>query len=451
MRFSCICVCFLLAWFTQASLQSQQAAPAVLLRGDANGNGRLEIGDAQYLLDYFFSEGRPAICPPVTDINHNGRINITDAIFLLQALFVSNVLSIEPLEAGELAQCAEPLSIRRGAARFFQPDPFGNGLHCGLCHGTGSAAGGDAAGVLPAGYGLGDAAHRPSYFNGRVEGLVEALNQCRVYWMEAPALDPREQAGLEYLAFLESLGTSETSVPALSYRVEPPRVMGPARGDPAAGCELFAAACASCHGVYGEGGVEGLASSLWTRELTPDLVRRAVRLSGPRSPTGDSVFPGNLLGNGMPFWTAGRMSDLELEDLTSYLELAANPALRSCGSRSEEVPRLLRGGRFQVVMHGVRGRVEHWSDGTIRIRDFFYDGLGPRDVVVWLYNHDRNNFHAILDGFAVSEHLARSRPYLGENIELTLPGDVHSGRFNAVAIWCTSVQSTYARVILRAD
>ena len=153
----------------------------------------------------------------------------------------------------------------------------------------------------------------------------------------------------------------------------------------------------------------------------------------------------------MPFWTAGRMSDLELEDLTAYLEFAANPALRSCGSRPEEVPRLLRGGRFQVVMHGVRGRVEHWSDGTIRIREFFYDGLGPRDVVVWLYNHDRNNFHTILDGFVVSEHLARSRPYLGENFELTLPGDVHSGRFNAVAIWCTSVQSTYARVILRAD
>ena len=74
------------------------------------------------------------------------------------------------------------------------------------------------------------------------------------------------------------------------------------------------------------------------------------------------------------------------------------------------------------MMHGVRGRVEHWSDGTIRIREFFYDGLGPRDVVVWLYNHDRNNFHAILDGFAVSEHLARSRPYLGENLALTLPG-----------------------------
>lgn len=135
--------------------------------------------------------------------------------------------------------------------------------------------------------------------------------------MEAPALDPREQACLEYLAFLESLETSEASVPALSCRVEPPPVPGLARGDPAAGCELFAAACASCHGAYGEGGVEELASSLWTRELTPDLVRRAVRLSGPRSSVGDHAFSRNLLGNGMPFWTAGGMSDLE--DLASYL------------------------------------------------------------------------------------------------------------------------------------
>ena len=102
-------------------------------------------------------------------------------------------------------------------------------------------------------------------------------------------------------------------------------------------------------------------------------------------------------------------------------------------------------------MHGVRGYVEHWSDGTIRLREFFYDGLGPREIVVWLYNHDGNNFHAILDGFAVSDHLGRSRPYLGESLDITLPEGVHPGMFNAVAIWCTSLQSTYARAMLRAD
>ena len=89
MRFYNICACFLLAWFVPVSLCSQQRAP---LRGDVNGNDRLEVGDAQYLLDYFFNQGRALICGPAADINHDSRINITDAIYLLQALFL--ILSI---------------------------------------------------------------------------------------------------------------------------------------------------------------------------------------------------------------------------------------------------------------------------------------------------------------------------------------------------------------------
>ena len=447
MRFYNICACFLLAWFVPVSLCSQQRSP---LRGDVNGNDRLEVGDAQYLLDYFFNQGRALICRPAADINHDNKVNITDAIHLLQALFVRDSVVIEPLDPLELAQCGASLLLRRGEDRFFSRDENGNGLHCGLCHGLESISEEGLDGPLFAGHGLGDAARRLSYFNGQLTDLVDALNQCRVNWMEAPALDPEEEACLEYLAFLDSLGPPGDPLPALSYRVASPRISGPPRGDPAAGCRLFSRACESCHGRYGEDGVPGLGSSLWGRDLDADLVRRYVRLSGPRSSPGDFSFAPGLLENGMPFWTRARMSDLELEDLVTYLEFAANPAFRSCESLEQEPPRLLRSGRFQMVMHGVRGRVEHWSDGSLRLRDFFYDGRGPRDVVVWVYDQT-TDFHAILRGTAVSPHLGRSRPYIGEDFEVVLPAAIEPGMFNSVAIWCTSVQSTYARTRLLGE
>lgn len=451
MRFFRLCACFLLASSVHTSLLSQQGPSASPLRGDTNGNGRLEVGDAQYLLDHLFGTGRSAVCLPVMDINRSGRSNITDVIFLLQALFVTDLLTIEPLGVEERERCEQPFLARRGEARFFSPDVLGNSFHCGLCHGITSAGEEDPSGPLLPGHGLGDAANRPSYFNGRVPGLLDAINQCRINWMDAPALEPDEPACIEHLAFLDSLAEPGRSTAALSCEVTPPSLTGPARGDPVAGCELFMRACASCHGDPAEDEMDGLAASLWSRPVTADAIRLNVRLSGPRSPAGDSAFSSGLLGNGMPFWTAERMSDVEIEDLAAYMEVAANPASRSCESLSREPPRLLRSGRFQMVMHGVRGLVEHWNDGTIRLREFFYDGRGPRDVVVWIYDRDGNNIHAILDGIAVSSHLGRSRPYLGETMDIQLPEGIAPESFNSVAIWCTSVQSTYARTWLLAD
>ena len=108
MRFYNICACFLLVWFLPISLCSQQGLP---LRGDVNGNNRLEVGDAQYLLDYFFNHGRALICNPAADINHDSRINITDAIYLLQALFVRDSVTIESLDPVELAECRPSLQL----------------------------------------------------------------------------------------------------------------------------------------------------------------------------------------------------------------------------------------------------------------------------------------------------------------------------------------------------
>ncbi len=58
------------------------------LRGDANNDGRVNIGDTQYILDWLFRGSVPTpVCLDATDTNDDGRITITDAIRILNFLF----------------------------------------------------------------------------------------------------------------------------------------------------------------------------------------------------------------------------------------------------------------------------------------------------------------------------------------------------------------------------
>ena len=57
-------------------------------RGDANGDGGLNIADAVAALGILFGGAPPAPCEETLDINDDGSTNIADAIFLLGALFV---------------------------------------------------------------------------------------------------------------------------------------------------------------------------------------------------------------------------------------------------------------------------------------------------------------------------------------------------------------------------
>jgi len=58
--------------------------------GDTNGDLRLDIGDAIYLLGYLFGQSGPPACPPpfaCADANGDRKIDIGDAVYLLQYLF----------------------------------------------------------------------------------------------------------------------------------------------------------------------------------------------------------------------------------------------------------------------------------------------------------------------------------------------------------------------------
>jgi hypothetical protein len=60
------------------------------VRGDANGDGAVNITDAIGILGYLFTGGVPPWCQDAADTNDTGTLDITDAIYLLGHLFLGS-------------------------------------------------------------------------------------------------------------------------------------------------------------------------------------------------------------------------------------------------------------------------------------------------------------------------------------------------------------------------
>jgi uncharacterized delta-60 repeat protein len=60
---------------------------AWFLRGDCNGDGTIDLGDAVYLLNYLFREGSEPDPYEAGDANCDGTIDLGDAVYLLNYLF----------------------------------------------------------------------------------------------------------------------------------------------------------------------------------------------------------------------------------------------------------------------------------------------------------------------------------------------------------------------------
>jgi hypothetical protein len=56
-------------------------------RGDANADGKFNIADAVFALQYFFANGATPLCMDAVDANDDGALNISDAVRMLGALF----------------------------------------------------------------------------------------------------------------------------------------------------------------------------------------------------------------------------------------------------------------------------------------------------------------------------------------------------------------------------
>jgi thiosulfate dehydrogenase len=160
-----------------------------------------------------------------------------------------------------------------GEALYAEPHDDGNTFACATCHALEEPA---ADGIRRPGHAIGDAANRPSFKNGQLTDLLDAVNSCRMEWMVAPAFeqaDPRWLALLEYLT--ESAGSSQAA--PLTYDiVEPPADTD--GGDETSGQTLFNASCVLCHGVDAVGTDRGPA--LRGSFLDAETIARKVRMSG---------------------------------------------------------------------------------------------------------------------------------------------------------------------------
>ncbi len=70
------------------------------MRGDSDDNGKVDLVDAIFVLDYLFRDGKIPACLKASDANDDGLVNLGDAIKILTVLFSSGQMPIPYPDAG---------------------------------------------------------------------------------------------------------------------------------------------------------------------------------------------------------------------------------------------------------------------------------------------------------------------------------------------------------------
>lgn len=126
-----------------------------------------------------------------------------------------------------------------------------NAFACLTCHSVDDPPAG--ARVYP-GASLRGAARRPTYWNGEVTHLREAVERCWTGFMRGVATDLDGPDGQALSAWLDSLAPEgSTAGTASVVRTYPRVVRDPGVGDRTRGLAVWGRACASCHGAVGTG------------------------------------------------------------------------------------------------------------------------------------------------------------------------------------------------------
>lgn len=320
-----------------------------------------------------------------------------------------------------------------GQELYLQPHTDGNTFACATCHALEEPA---ADGIRRPGHQVGDAANRPSYKNGQLDELIDAVNSCRVEWMAATAFsddDPRWLSLSEYLG--DAAGDS--AAPALTYQIvaAPEDLTG---GDEMAGQDIFNESCVVCHGVDAMGTER--APPLRGQLLDAETVARRIRTSGA---TNSSVYEG-LSGGRMPFWAAGRLSDEEVLDLVAFV--LANDGgggggggmsgLRECDATH---PKIGQVAQLSTLAHQVSGTAVIVDDCTIRLDNFVFDGAG---IDVRFYSGFGGDY---IGGFSMSEEdIRRPQGYDGsETVYAQLPEGRTLDELDGISVWCVPVSASF--------
>lgn len=107
-----ICAAALLA-FSFASVSGRDTT-GLFVRGDVNGDGKLDIADPILTLQYLFGTDAQLPCEDAADANDDGVLNIADAVFELSFLFTPGVVMPEP--SGEPGPDPTPDELTCGEA-----------------------------------------------------------------------------------------------------------------------------------------------------------------------------------------------------------------------------------------------------------------------------------------------------------------------------------------------
>jgi hypothetical protein len=115
-----------------------RATDAMLIRGDANRDGRVSIADAARTLLYLGLAGPPPACLEAADTNHDGVLNLNDAILTMNVLYRGvdaiaapfpecSVVTLGDLTCEESLGCAESVARVPGPHRISVRRAEGNG------------------------------------------------------------------------------------------------------------------------------------------------------------------------------------------------------------------------------------------------------------------------------------------------------------------------------------
>jgi len=343
---------------------------------------------------------------------------------------------------------AAPIDDDAAGRRVYgQPVDDGNTFSCATCH----ALEEPADDYRRPGHPLGDAAARPSWKNGAVHDLREAVNTCLVEWMNAQPWSADDPRWLDLEHFLVT--RAPESAGAIDIRiVDPPDDLS--GGDPTRGRDVFDGACAVCHDEGGTG--TQLAPAVAGLALDPSYVATRVRTSG-RS---DSAVYEELTGGVMPFWGADRLTDDELRDIVAWLAQGAvsdDATSEEGGSEDDgasesgatdgpsdgattgeaDCPttdsRVGWVAELTTNFHGVGGLAEIVDDCTVVVHDFTFDGNG---IDVRLYGGVGGDYDA---GYPMTDDLVQPGGYDGILLEAVLPADRTLDDLEGVSVWCVDV------------
>jgi cytochrome c len=342
----------------------------------------------------------------------------------------------------------------------------GNGFSCIICHDSGIDG---EDGLIRPGHTMMNAFNRPSWKNGNVDQLLEAVNTCLSDWMNADTLSEDDLLWEALETYIRFISPDLNSKPISIQIVTPPDP--PTGGNFERGEQLIQQlACIDCHGKDLRGVMDDtgglLAPYLIERPEIPldhDYIAAKIRVSGSNL---SGSYEGLSYGGNMPFWGANRISDQDVRDIAEYLAVASRwiPAPQDTptptntptqtpvspqATPTPQPPSTIQPGWTADFgtgnSHRVGGKVTVLDEDTIQLENFQYDGGGIA-VALYLIKATGQNFTSsegragvsILN-FTLGECYGLNDTCTIGNFTIDIPSTINLSDYTHISVWCVPV------------